>query len=196
MAQHDLERTDLDELDWSEGQRSESLSSVFRHSVGFARGAEEWYASKRPAKKRLGRALRVGAIALGAVAALLPILSQIYESDRPPIAPGWAAVALVAAAALMGLDRYFGFSSGWMRFMAAEVQISRLRHDFEYVWQATRAGAGYPPSDEDVAALLSHAREFVLGVDDVIADETGAWISEFRSSLEGAEQGLAASTRT
>ncbi len=69
--------------------------------------------------------LRVSAIACGAVAAILPILSQIYTTDdKAAIAPGWAAVALAGAAALVGLDRYFGFSSGWTRFMAAELRIT------------------------------------------------------------------------
>jgi len=196
VAEGDLARPDLDELNWSAEQRSQSLSVVFEHAVGLATGAEEWYAAKRRAKRRWGRALRVGAIVLGAVAAVLPILSQIYTNDdKPAIAPGWAAVALAAAVALVGLDRYFGFSTGWMRFMAAELRITRLRHDFEYAWQSGRAAATAPTSDNEVAALLARAREFVLAVDDVIADETGTWITEFRTSLERAEQGLARSDR-
>ena len=196
MAQGDLTRRDLEELDWTTAQRSESLSVVFRHAVGFAASAEEWYATKRRAKRQGGRVLRVGAILLGTVAAVLPILSQIYTNDaKPAIAPGWAAVALAAAAALIAFDRYFGFSAGWMRFMAAELHVTRLRHGFEYDWQAVRAAATNPPSDKDVTALLARARAFVLAVDDAIADETGAWITEFRTNLERVEQSLARSDR-
>lgn len=140
--------------------------------------------------------LRVGTILLGAVAVVLPILGQIYTNDdKPAIAPGWAAVALAAAAALVAFDHYFGFSAGWTRFMAAELQVTRLRHAFEYDWQAARAAAAAPPSEEDVAALLARAREFVLAVHDVIADETGAWVTEFRANLERVEQTLGRSDR-
>ncbi len=192
MAQGDLERADLDELDWSPARRPESLSRVFEHAVSLAKGAEEWYAHKRRAKRRWGRALRLGAIALGAVAAVLPILAQISASDHQhlSIAPGWAAVALAAAATLVALDRYFGFSTAWTRFMAAELRIIRLRHEFEYLWQTERAAAGGPPSDDQVASLLKRACDLVVAVDDVIADETGAWITEFQTTLERAEQNL------
>jgi 4-amino-4-deoxy-L-arabinose transferase-like glycosyltransferase len=196
MARDDLERPDLEELDWSAQHRSESLSQVFRHAIGLARSAEDWYARKRRVKAAWGRALRVGAIVLGAVAAVLPILAQISTADdRPAIPPGWSAVALAIAASLVALDRYFGFSAAWMRFMAAELAITRLRHDFEYAWQAARATAGDPPSDGEVAALLELARNVVVAVDDVIANETGAWITEFRTNLEQAEQALGRSAR-
>lgn len=196
MAQGDLERPDLDELEWSPEHRAESLSHVFGHAVGLATAAEEWYAGKRRPKRRWGRVLRVGAIVLGAAAAVLPILAQISSNDdRPSIAPGWAAVALASAAALVALDRYLGFSTAWMRFMTAELQITRLRHDFEYAWQVGRVGAPASPSDDEVAALLARARDFVLAVDDVMADEIAAWVAEFRTSLERADQSLRESDR-
>jgi hypothetical protein len=194
MAASDLDRADLGELDWSVERRSEALSHVFDHAIGLASGAEAWYALKRRPKRQWGRALRVSAILLGLVAAVLPIVSQIYTNDdKPVIAPGWAAVALAVAAAAIALDRYFGFSSAWMRFMTSELRLTRLRHDFEYNWQAARAGAAIPPSDGDVARLLALARALVLAVDDVIADETAMWTSEFRTMLENAERRLAPS---
>ena len=75
--------------------------------------------------------------------------------------------------------------------MTAELSITRLRHDFEYRWQIEHAKTNTEPSDEEVAALLELARQFVLSVDDAVSHETGTWIAEFRSSLEQADQGLA-----
>lgn len=191
MPQDDLVRPDLDELSWAPADRQASLSTVYAHAIGLATAAEAWYASKRPSKRLWGRMLRLLAILLAAVAAVLPILAEIYTTDdKPAIAPGWAAVALAGAAALVALDRYFGFSSGWMRFMAAELRITRLRHDFEYAWQIARANAGMPPTEDDVREGLRLARELVLAVDDVISEETGAWVTEFQASLERAEQQL------
>jgi hypothetical protein len=186
----DLKRSDLDELDWSSPQRSAALSTVFAHAVGLASNAEAWYARKRPAKRYWGRALRVGALLLGTAAAVLPILAEISTTNgKPAIPPGWSAVALALAAALIALDRYFGFSNGWMRFMEAELRVTRLRHDFEYEWNAQRSLAD-PPGSAEIAALLELARELVLAVDDIVAEETSGWITEFRGSLERAEKGL------
>lgn len=94
MAQGDLARPDLNELDSSPAHRSESLSTVFSHAVSLATAAESWYATKRRSKRYWGRTLRVGAILLGTVAAVLPVLGQIFTNDgKPAIPPGWAAVS-------------------------------------------------------------------------------------------------------
>lgn len=75
------------------------------------------------------------ALLLGLVAAVLPVISELtITAGKPAVAPGWAAVALAGAAACVGLDRYLGFSSGWMRFMTAEQQLARQRQAFEYAW--------------------------------------------------------------
>lgn len=106
------------------------------------------------------------------------------------IAPGWAAVSLAIAAAFISLDRFFGFSSGWMRFMEAELQLTRLRHTFEYAWNDLRATSQDPPDDAELAAYLKLAEEFVLAVDGIVAQETAGWITEFRGGLAHTEQGL------
>ncbi len=191
MTRDDLERPDVGELEWSVAARSESVSRVFAHATGLAVSAEDWYARKRRSKRRWGRALRMGAILLGGVAAVLPIVSEIAASDKSStIPPGWASVALALAALLVALDHYFGFSAAWMRFMAAELRLTRLRHDFEYEWQVLASAAAIPPTDSELAGLLESARRFVLAVNDVLADETHAWVAEFRTTLERADQEL------
>jgi hypothetical protein len=192
VAQRDLDRPDLEELDWSIEHRSASLSTVYRHATALAAGAERWYADRRRGKRRWGRALRAGAIVSGTAAVILPILGQIYtnEHESPVIAPAWAAVALAIAGALVALDRFFGFSPGWARFMATELTLTRLRHDFQYAWQEARAAGADSPSDVAVLDLLAHARTFVLAVDDAIAKETGDWIEEFRTTLKESETKL------
>ena len=80
-------------------------------------------------------------IALGTAAAVLPVLSEIYTTNgRPSIPPGWATIALALAAGLVGLDHFFGFSSGWMRYRDTELQLTRLRHQFGYAWQEALHG--------------------------------------------------------
>jgi hypothetical protein len=188
---NDLATPGLGELDWHADSRTASLSAVFAHAIGVVTEAQTWYASKRPSKRAWGRALRVTAILLGTAGAVLPIVSQITStSGKPAIAPGWSAVAVAAALACIGLDRYFGFSSGWMRFMAADQRLARQRSDFEYSWNQIRAGLTDPPTDEDVNRLLELARANVLAVQDIIGAETSDWLADFRGALSEAEQTL------
>jgi hypothetical protein len=190
-----IDRSDLPELDWAAAERSASLAKVYTHAQGLAVASEGWYAKNRPPKRVAGRVLRVLALALGTVAALLPILSEIFTTgDKPAFAPGWASVALVIAAALIAIDRYLGASNAWMRYMTAETQIAKQRQEFEYAWNIERSRTANPPTDVEVAALLALARKLVADVNDVVATETGTWIADFRGSLQSTEQGLQAQT--
>ena len=189
MKLGDLERPELGQLDWSVSARRASLSKAFDHAVDYATGSENWYAKKRRWKKGWGRLLRIGAILLGATAVVLPILSEIFTSEgEPVIAPAWASVALAVAAALVALDHYFGFSAGWMRFMATELKLTNLRHDFEYDWQPLMAKINGHPSDREVSAALARAQKLVYDIDLALAEETEVWIREFQSSLDRVEK--------
>src|SRR4051794_3633198 len=114
LSMTDSARPDLPELDWSGTAVADSRATLFAHATGLARSAEHWYATKRRRKRWSGRALRVGAILLGAVAAIMPILSEIVaDNERSfPIAPAWATVALAAAATMVALDRLLGYTTG------------------------------------------------------------------------------------
>jgi len=185
----DAKRPDLDELDWSPERRSESLTRIYDHAVGLAAAKERWYANARRRNRRWAQTLRVASILLGGVAAVIPILAEIYTDGGKPVIPaGWAAIAIAAAVTLVGLDRFFGFSSAWMRFMAAELRVARLRHDFEYAWESARAEATARPADGVVIDALRRAHDFVVGIDETVADETSAWIADFQSTLTTAEQ--------
>jgi hypothetical protein len=187
----DLDGADLAALDWSEMARRASLSQVFEHATGLAREAEQWYARKRPANKTWGRILRLAAIAFGAVGALLPILAEIVNTrDDVAIAPGWSAIALAVGAILVSIDKLFGFSAGWMRYMTAELRLKALRHDFEYTWNVLLVSADEPPSDAQVAALVDLTRTFVASVNGVVDRETGGWVSDFSGALTATEQSL------
>lgn len=193
----DIATPELGELDWDSTNRAAALSAVFAHAVAVSTAAQTWYAEKRPAKRLWGRALRVLAILLGATGAVLPILAEITATaGNPVIAPGWSAVALALAATCVGLDRYFGFSSGWMRFMAAEQRLVRQRHDFEYSWNQLLATESGTPTGDDVVKLVGLAHANVLVVQDIVAGETSDWLAEFRGALADAERRLDGGRRT
>lgn len=69
------------------GSRSESLDVVYRRALQQARDAAAWYDRRRAAKRRWAMYLRVGAIVLASIAAVLPLLSQLFSDvagGRPP----------------------------------------------------------------------------------------------------------------
>lgn len=180
-------KENLPQPDWTNPEQG--LDEILSHCLEQAREAEAWYMRKRTPKRIWGRILRVTSIVLLGAGVLIPILAQVYtENGEPVIAPGWASLALVSAATMVALDKFFGFSTGWARFIETNMQLERLRHDFEFEWQVLQAEAG--GSGADPAALLGLARRFVLAVDGVVATEVLAWSEELRASLDTATDGL------
>jgi hypothetical protein len=180
---NDLKRVDLPKPDWADPHHA--LIQVYGYALDHAKDAERWYAEKRRPKKVGGQVLRIAAIVLLGVAALIPVLSEIVTDEGSPvIPPAWASAALIGAATLVALDRYFGFSAGWTRFMSADLKIARLRRDFEFSWRELEAPEGGVAGDP--LGGLRLAREFVQTVDQVVAEETDTWSDEFHAALDSA----------
>src|SRR5438132_2593355 len=111
-APKDLGPTERLQLSWEHGKIVNALESLFDRITKEAEAAISWYLRAKRPKQRWGMRLRVGSIVFGTIAGIIPILAQIFSKDcQLTIPPAWASVALGVAAALVLLDRFFGFSS-------------------------------------------------------------------------------------
>jgi hypothetical protein len=174
------------DLDWSVPDRTENLRAIRDYALGFAAESQAWYERRHRVKRVSGRLLRVGAVLLGIVAVLVPIVAQMWSGMPPAV----AALAIALAAGLVSLDHFYGFSTGWMRFIKAEQRIEALRLEFQFAWEGRRLDADGPPDPEQVGAALALAHQLVLDVHGVVAAETDAWIEEFNSGLARIEETL------
>src|SRR5262249_1318189 len=88
----------------------------------------------------------------------------------------------------IGIDRFYGFSSAWMRYLATEIQLRQALHRFHMQVEASRLElAGKPPELDDIRRLLALCSGLLLGLDDTMRDETGVWSSELRDILREME---------
>lgn len=191
----------LDQLCWKSEDAERSLGRIYRHVVDGTQSAIDWYMRAIRRKRWVAYTIRFFAILLVAVAGLIPLLDSVHEkyvlpADRLPwvemaLDTAWATVILAVAAALVGLDRFFGYSSGWMRFIRTELELRRLLVDFELDWQRHRASwQGRPPLPTQVDLALQRCRDLSRQVNDVVHEETSLWIQEFRDSLRQADESL------
>jgi low affinity Fe/Cu permease len=161
--------------------------------VDTAARAINWYLVARRPKKRWAQRLRVGAIVMVAVAGVLPVLSQILGTRTSEvIQPAWATVALAIAVALIALDRFFGFSSAWARYMATGQAISAALNQFRIDWQ--KSSCQFPAdglSHDSIDHLLDLAKALAIKTDDLIQAETLQWVKEFRETLTEIERSAA-----
>jgi hypothetical protein len=185
MAKEDLKASGFPSLVWDGTQDVKSLEALRAFVVTAAEDASSWYIRNRVWKRFWGQYLRLFAMIATTIAGIIPILSQIYTiNGQPWIPPAWGSVALAVAAGLVGADYFFGFSSAWMRYMETDQKVAHALRDFQFDWESLRATWGANPLPAaQVAAALARLKQFGMLVQQLVQDETNAWITEFRTSL-------------
>lgn len=146
-AAADLCPSSLSTLDWSPGKETEAVAHVFQHVMAQAEAAINWYLKGKQRKRAGASNIRVLAIVLGTAAAFLPTVGELLISQwgEIHIGTGWTVVLLGVAGALLLMDRFYGFTSGWMRYIVAELQIRQIRDEFQLDLETERASWGGRP---------------------------------------------------
>src|SRR5438309_3617733 len=160
---------------WDPNDVPGSLAKVLQDVEAAAKSATAWYWAEKGPKARASRFIQAASIILTVFAGLVPValelLSKAYKGDGAWWSTGlWATVLVGVAAGLLGLDRAFGFSTAWARYVIAATEITRRLAEFRMDWLALNAAASQttPPSAEQVAALLQKAKEFRMAVEAVV----------------------------
>ena len=185
----DILPTDLpSSLSWRPEDVPASLDAMYLHVVLRANNTILWYLQSKRSKRIWARVLRVAAVLLVTLAGILPILSQIGAASGRTLEPAWATVALAIAVALILLDRFFGFSTGWSRYVATEFAIQSALDQFRIEWQKILAKhPGAPVPSDTIQELLGLVGDFSRNLDTQVEKETAAWTSEFYESLSRIE---------
>ena len=120
----DLVVKGLPPLNWESGQVSDSLTQLRDYAVELVEESIQWYrGAKRPMMKA-GRGLRFVAIIFGAVAGMIPVLAELITVDGSPlIDPLWSAIAIGLSATLVLVDKFYGCTSAWVRYLQAELDL-------------------------------------------------------------------------
>jgi hypothetical protein len=173
---------------WGREYATASVQAMVSYVSEIAEDAIAWYLLKKRRKQRWAMVLRVTAILAAAVAAMVPIFAQITSvQGKAMVAPAWASVALVAAATAVGMDRFYGFSAAWIRFVSTELRLRSALHDFHMDWQARLSPCGGSLQPEQVAPALAACRSFLAQIDTMVEAETAAWVADFSAVLKDVE---------
>jgi hypothetical protein len=147
-----------------------------------------WYEQRSGPARRNARTVRFAAIVFAAMAGVVPMISQFAPTTVPP---STATLALAVSGLLLALDKFFGFSSSWMRFTATGLKLRGMLSDFDLAWERQRAADTRPELRESdhVLRRLDALTKFVSSIDTVVQNETRAWMREFSGVLKAtAEQ--------
>ncbi|GHH39259.1 SLATT domain-containing protein [Streptomyces candidus] len=166
--------------DW--GEPAERLDELYRWVEEGALRTARWYLADRGWKRRGARALRAGAAVAVVAGAALPLLDLI---GALPGGAGWGYLSLLAAAACVACDRYFGLTSGWMRDTATAQAVQRRLTALQFDWASESVREILGPTEgtasEAAERCLLVLRRFTEDVTELVRVETTDWMVEFRS---------------
>lgn len=182
---------------WEAANVAHSLDEIHSYVIHEAAKSSQWYWRAKRSKAVPSQLIRFSAWVLAAVAGLLPIVGSLLKEHS--LRGGselsnalWASILLGLAAALVGLDKAFGFSSGWARYVLTATNIRRTLEEFRIEWAELMAKLGNSPTAESVAPLIDRARKFRIDVEALVLQETKDWVTEFQNSMVQMEKDIGA----
>jgi hypothetical protein len=182
-------------LTWNAGDPPALVQGLLKYVEERAEDSVNWYWKNKRSKSFLSQWIQFLAVVLTSGAALVPIIGQFVNSNT--MKNGLMASLLVGvAAALLALDKAFGFSSGWTRYVMTATNIRKSLEEFRMDWAALIAKAGPNPAPDQIQALIERAKEFRITVEGLVLQETKDWVTEFQNSLSQLEKDAAAQLAT
>ncbi|EON76333.1 hypothetical protein ADIS_3461 [Lunatimonas lonarensis] len=161
------------------------ISNTYHEIISKATDDAQWYVDNQVWMKRLSKSIRLGSIVLFALGGLIPMIhSLLLENEFPVNIVNLGYISIAAAGTLLLLDKFFGFSSGWIRFITTHLEMKRKIVEFEMRWKIETFGKNLDEiSEEEGKVLLSMLADFISQINDIKYQETNAWVSEFQSNL-------------
>jgi hypothetical protein len=179
-------------LKWGADNSVASLNELHAYVVGETQKSIDWYWKNKRWPATIAQAIQFLTVALAGLAGVLPVLGQLaglktFQNGM------WSALFVGTSGGLYSLDKAFGYSSGWARYVTAATSLRGALEDFRMTWIAMLAQVGPSPKPNEVSEAIAMARRFHLAVQTLVSQETQAWSAEFQSTKEG--QGRAFSSQ-
>jgi hypothetical protein len=183
-----------DALTWDPADPAASLKRICAVVEAEAATAYNWYWVRKKWKRIPAQWIQFLALTLTALAGLAPVIVQVWRSFNPQL-PTYdtgpiATLCVGFAASLLGLDKAFGCSTGWVRFVMAATSIIRLLQEFRMDWIALTAKCANPPGIDDQTAMLQRAKDFIGALQNIVVQESKDWAAEFQNNMAQMERDI------
>lgn len=193
----EIQKLKIQDLKWSTTQEIQmSISALYQYAEASANDSINWYGRKKKSKAKMSWILRALAIFLTTLGGLTPIISALGGSTinlmdgKLNVYVGQLGYLFLGlAAGCIAFDRFFGFSSGWMRYISTKMTLEKELSEFRFDWAMMIAKFGHQsPTLDQVQLMIQRLKEFLVVVNSSVEQETNTWISEFKSSLADIEK--------
>lgn len=174
------------DFDWSDENQEPSLNKLFDIVIANAAETSGWYSDKARKNRLWAMWLRSIAIVASTLGAGIPLVSKLFGDQYSPsgVPVELAAIVLSCGVAAILLDKFYGFSSSWIRFITTHLKIKRKIQTILFEWQLLRLNlAGKAFEKADLETLFSLCYRFHSEISDIVKEETQAWKQQFEHSL-------------
>lgn len=162
----------------------QSLDPLYKYVVTTTDKTIDWYYKKKKSKRFFGLWLRLVAIVLIALAGILPILILINECGNA----AWSSIIVALAALMIVIDKFVGFTSGWIRYVLAAQKLNQVLEEFRFGWESQKLRLKDKVlSTDELQSLIKTCQETLQKVQTIVSDETLKWVAEFQSALNELE---------
>jgi hypothetical protein len=194
--------------EWDAQNPIGSLAKLYATTIEKGNRQINWYKLKVKPKRILSQVCRFLAIVFLGLAALAPLLKaagvglgrltastqgQVQTQPQSPNPAGnileLGYVLAAIAGGLLAFDKYFGLSTGWIRYIQTELSLDGALDELHYDWVALLAKIqGENPTPDQVQAMIQRLRSFIVLANGQTQKETEAWVMEFQSNLADLEK--------
>ncbi|MDB5089719.1 MAG: hypothetical protein JWR09_3713 [Mucilaginibacter sp.] len=165
---------------WDQQQAKAKLTELYDQSIAIVDGNIHWYWKAKRSQRDFSKTIRATAILCFIASTLVPYIANYNKADASILYLGYI-LAGVAGGVLM-LDKFFGFSSSWVRYILLAKQLQQLRNTFVENWQVIYL-ANLPLNPKRFSVLIDSLLTFQSACNDAIKAETEAWAKEFQDNL-------------
>lgn len=191
MAKDNIQAAKLS-AELMKADRHEALLGSFNVVLEKANSSIRWYEVSIKDKRRGALTVRLGALFFGALATLTPIvlsmLPSTFSTAHLSQLVALPTIFAASAAGLVILDRFFGFSSGWMRYLTTYLELQAKVETFEIAWAKHFTTLSAPVSDADFLRSLDLLGAFLGSITGAVESETREWIAGFKGALAEIDQ--------
>jgi hypothetical protein len=170
------------------------VKAAVEYSRAVALSAHDWYAHERKGKRNWAKRLRFLAIVATAIAGIIPLLTEIFKNGAgaPLFSPAWSSVALAVAGSLVLFDRFFGCSTGWLRFTDAmtRIRFAICEFDMDLMEMKGRSPDGWQ-TEKALCDVIARCKKLMHEVNDIVMTETQKWDDEFRKAIQKIDEAAA-----
>lgn len=182
-----LARDDAKPSFLKDSETEKALKALYEYAESEAIQKIEWYHQKKQWKATVSRALRFFVIGFFSLGCLVPIVKAAFPSVATMNAAldfGQMGYLLMAVSAgFLAIDRFFGYSTGWVRYVTTAMEIEKSLEEYRMEWtRVTAKNASQPYRPEIVDRLIRLSKEFVLSTLANVEQETKVWASEFQTN--------------